>query len=100
MVKLTIKSIKNKYTYKLKDDSNKIYEFNLDFFGLDNNPKVNDIIHISAELLNPRYAGYSSFYTFGNIEDKSGKNNISLNDIDVIKIIIENKEIFLKRLYG
>jgi len=37
--------------------------------------KDGDYIHISAELLNPRYAGYSTSYTFGNLNNKYGKDN-------------------------
>ena len=62
--------------------------------------KVGNFINISAELLNPRYAGYSTNYTFGSLESKYGKDKIKLNDIDVIKIETEDKEIYLKRLYG
>ena len=100
MIELTIKSIRNKYTYTLKDNKDNIYEFNLDFFGIDEFPKENDKISISAELLNPRYSGYSSFYTFGSLKDKSGKEQSLLNEIDKIKVFINNKEILLKRLYG
>ena len=34
------------------------------------------------------------------MESKYGKQGISLNDVDVIKLEKDGKEIFLKRLYG
>lgn len=53
--------------------------------------KVGDYINFSAELLNPRYAGYSTSYTFGSLESKYGKDKIKLNDIDIIKIETDDK---------
>lgn len=59
-----------------------------------------DYICIAEELLNPKYEGYSTSYTFGSLESIYGKENILINDIDIIKVIIDEKEIYLKRLYG
>lgn len=100
MVKLKVESVKDKYVYKLVNDINEEYQFNLEFVDLETLPKENDYIYMSAELLNPRYAGYSTLYTFENLEHKCGKANITLDDIDVIKLVVDNKEIYLKRLYG
>lgn len=55
---------------------------------------------MSEELLNPKYEGFSNIYTFGSLESKYGKENISITDIDVIKVAINKLEIYLKRLYG
>ena len=46
------------------------------------------------------YAGYSTLYAFGNFENPCGRNTINMNSIDIIKLIMKNKEIILKRLYG
>lgn len=99
MIKLKIISQDN-YTYKLEDEKNNKYDLNLEFFDIETTPKVGDYIHISAELLNTKYAGYSTSYTFGKLENEYGKRNISLTDIDVIKVVANNLEIYLKRLYG
>ncbi len=99
MIKLEIDNI-DKYIYKLKDEKNNKYNLNLEFFDIEENPKVGDYIYISAELLNPKLEGYSTNYTFGNLKNKYGKENITLNDIDVIKIATNGLEIYLKRLYG
>lgn len=99
MIKLKIIS-KDNYTYKLEDEKNNKYDLNLEFFDIETTPKVGDYIHISAELLNPKYAGYSTSYTFGKLENEYGKSDISLTDIDVIKVVANNLEIYLKRLYG
>jgi hypothetical protein len=63
-------------------------------------PKVEDVIYINKELLNPKYDGYSTSYTFGNLNSEYGKKDIAMDDIDVIKYVCNDKEIFLKRLYG
>lgn len=99
MKKLIIKNIDNTI-YKLVDDKGLEYELNLEFIGLDKELKINDSIEISMELLNPRSSSYSAFYTFGKLDDITGRSNVSIDDNDVIKLIIDNEEIYMKRLYG
>lgn len=99
MTKLKIVDKKN-YEYKLEDENNNKYKLVLDFLDVKDKPKIGDYIYINEELLNSRYDGYSTRYVFGNLENKYGKENISIDDIDVIKVIIDNLEIYLKRLYG
>lgn len=99
MIKLKITN-KDNYIYNLKDEKENDYILNLEFFDINESIKDGDYIHISAELLNPRYAGYSTSYTFGNLNNKYGKDNFESIDIDVIKIEKNEKEIYLKRIYG
>ena len=99
MVELKIIN-KTNITYDLKDENEKKYELNIEFFDIEETPKIGDKIYISAELLNPRYAGYSTSYTFGNLKSKYGKEEVKLTDIDVIKVVTDKMEIYLKRLYG
>lgn len=99
MVKLKIINIKS-YLYDLKDEKGDKYILNLEFFDLAEKPKAGDYIYMKKELLDPKYDGYSTSYTFGSLESKYGKENITTDDIDVIKIVIDNKQIYLKRLYG
>ena len=99
MVKLKINNISN-YDYELEDMEENKYTLNIEFLDIEEKPKVGDYISISAELLNPRYAGYSTNYTFGSMDSEYGKDNLSPLDIDVIKLEIDKKEILLKRLYG
>lgn len=91
---------KNNFVYELEDDKKMVYSINLQFMDIEEEPENGDYICISNKLLNPRYDGYSTSYTFGNLENKYGKNNISLTDIDVIKVLLKDKEVYLKRLYG
>ncbi len=101
MVKLKIIE-KYKEQYKLIGKDEKIYELTLQFFDITDKeiPDINDYISISAELLNPRYKEYTTFFTFGKLDNICGKPDILLNDIDIIIIEKNNKEIILKRLYG
>ncbi|MBP3502364.1 MAG: hypothetical protein J6K42_02660 [Clostridia bacterium] len=99
MIRLKIKSKKNN-NYILKDEKNNIYNLNFEFFDIEKEPKENDYINISAELLNPQYKEYTTYFSFGSIENICGRKDVTLNDVDVIKIEIEDKEIYLKRLYG
>ena len=98
MIKLEIIN-KDDYIYNLKDEKDNKYDLNLEFLDIAESPKVGDYIYISAQLLNPRYAGYSTSYTFGGLDNKYGREHLSPKDIDVIKVEIDKKEIFLKRLY-
>ena len=99
MVKLKVEN-NNNYEYKLKDENEKEYNINIEFLDTDVIPKDGDYIYLHAELLNPRYDGYSRTYTFGLMTSAYGRNDLELNDIDIIKIEAGKKTIYLKRLYG
>ncbi len=99
MVRLKILEIDD-FIYKLEDEQNKTYTMNLEFFDIDEELKVGDYINISPKLLDIRYEGYSTNYTFGSVDSEYGKKFITPDDIDLIKLEINQKEIFLKRLYG
>ena len=88
MIKTEIISINN-YDYILSDGNNN-YNLNLEFYNLDNKLNIGDIIYIPSKLLVK-----NGVYTYGKIKDKKYKN------IDeYIKIISNNKEIYLQRYYG
>jgi len=91
---------KNNYEYFLQDEQEKNYQINLEFMELENRLKTGDYIYINDELLNEKYEGFSTWYTFGKLTNKYGKDNILKDDIDVIKVVIDGLEIYLKRLYG
>ena len=99
MTKLKISNIYG-YEYNLKDEEEHNYIINMDFFDIEEKPKIGDYIYINKELLDPKYDGYCTSYTFGSLENKYGKENITIDDIDVIKVVLDKIEIYLKRLYG
>ena len=90
----------NNYDYTLKDKEGNLYELNIEFQGLKEMPQVNDIIYISEKLLDKKYKEYSNTYTYGNIDDKSGRDISKENEIDLIVLETKNQKIYLKRLYG
>lgn len=99
MVELKIVNIDG-YEYNLKDENENNYIMNLEFLDLGKEIKIGDYICINKELLNSKYEGYSTSYTFGSLESRYGKENISIDDADIIKIVLGETEIYLKRLYG
>ena len=88
MIKTEIISINN-YDYILSDGNNK-YNLNLEFYDLDNKVNIGDIIYIPKKLLKNNVV-----YTYGKINDNK-KENIN----EYLKIISNNKEIYLQRYYG
>lgn len=99
MVKLKIIK-KDNYLYTLEDDNNVTYNFELEFLDVSENPQIGECIWVNEQLINSKYGGYSLSYIFGSLKNKYGKENIQMDDIDVIKLILDDKEIYLKRLYG
>ena len=99
MVKLKIINI-NSPIYILESKNGNSYTLNLQFFDIEDSPKMNDYIFISEQLLNPEYIEYSTNYVFGGLESPCGRKVHSREDIDVIKLVVEEKEYYLKRLYG
>jgi len=90
----------NRYVYKLYDEEKREYIINIEFLDIEETPQKGDVIYINKELLNPKHDGYSTSFTFGNLDNKYGRENILIDDIDVIKVVKNEKEIYLKRLYG
>lgn len=99
MIKLEVVKIDN-YLYELKDENNVTYNLNLEFLDFEEPLQIGNQISMNSRLLDPEYEEYSTSYTFGNLDNKYGKENLTIDDIDVIKIIKDDKEIYLKRLYG
>ncbi len=95
MKKLEINKIDN-YQYELKDINNKIYHFNIEFYNLEKNPKIGDYIYISEKLLQEEY----SLLSFDTLDSKYGRNIKNEEDEDLVILLIDNKKIYLKRVYG
>lgn len=95
MIKLKIDKINN-FTYHLKDYNNKEYKFNLEFLDIEETPQIDDLIIINKDLLKEN----KHLLSFGPLDSKYGRKIESNKDKDIIILIINNKEIPLKRLYG
>ena len=50
MIKVIITEIDG-YNYTLKDNKEKSYKINIEFYGLSSNPTINDVIYINEKLL-------------------------------------------------
>ena len=87
MKKVKITNINN-YVVTFKDTDDKEYKKNIEF--QDTEISEGDIIYISEEILDE-----DNIYTYGPLTNLE---NIELDD--VIKIIKDDKEIYLQRYYG
>lgn len=82
---------KDKYDYTLEGNNGKIYTLNIEFYGLEEDPKINDYIYMSDKILKEK-----NLFSFGIINN----NNINIKEEDLIKIVSDNKEYYLQRYYG
>lgn len=93
--KLIIEKIEG-IKYSLIDDKNVKYNLTLEFHDLENPIKEKNIIYINEETLkNP-----NTLYSFGSLSSKYGKVVTPKDYEDLLILIVDNKEIYLKRLYG
>ena len=99
MEKLKIFNIENNL-YKLIDKNKNEYEFNLTFYDLEDKLNVGDYIYLNKELLNPSYKEYSTTYFFGPLDEQYGREIQTKDDIDLMKVKIKDKTIYLKRFFG
>ena len=95
MKKLKINKIDN-YQYELKDMNDKIYHFNIEFYNLEKELKIEDYIYISEKLLQEKY----SVLSFDTLDSKYGRNIETEEDEDLAILLIDNEKIYLKRVYG
>lgn len=94
MIKLKIIKVDEEFDYYLIDNTNKKYHLNMEFYGLDNRPKVNDYIYLSKILLDE-----NNLYNFGVIDGQYSK-NVDVNEKEIIKIVSGDREYYLQRYYG
>ena len=95
MIKLMIEKIdKNNYFLKDKDDNK--YRFHIQFYDLDKNPEVGDVLYVNEKLLDSG----SYLFSFGPLISKFGKNMTSTKDPDLIVLAMGDEKKYLKRYYG
>ena len=93
MIELRIIKIDG-YNYYLVDKNKKMYNLNIEFYDVDKNPSINDLIYINEKMLSERVL------SFGSIKGIYGRNIESELDEDILVIKIGDEYIFLKRYYG
>lgn len=94
MIKLVIEDI-NDFNYVVSDIDKK-YNFMFEFHDVDNNPKVGDYMYVNEGLLREE----NSFFCFGKLDSKYGHDIEKIDDKELLVLVIDNKKIYLKRLYG
>ena len=95
MIKLIIENIVE-YDYSLKDKDNNKYRFNIQFYDLDNKPKVGDSLFVHEKLLDD----VNYVFSFGPIDGEYGRDIMSSNDSDIVVLVMGNEKIYLKKYYG
>lgn len=93
MKKLKILKINNG-KYDLKDDKNFEYQIYINFYDMEFDLIIDDIIYISDELLKEK------ILSFGELNSNYGRELNFNNNVDIIMIKHREKKIYLKRLYG
>ena len=96
MVRLIIKSTLN-YNYILVDNNDREYNVNIEFYGLQELPVVGDYLYVDETMLNEIN---NNVVSFGPIDEKYGKDVISIDDSEVICLVHGNNSVYLKRFYG
>lgn len=96
--KLTIKNI-NDFIYELENESHNKIKLKIQFF--DYKPEIGDKIYILDSFLKDIK---DNLISFGNLDNKTGKNLKEIEKKEILKetIILKknNEKIYLKRLYG
>lgn len=96
MIELVIKDISG-YNYYLIDKNGYEYNLNIEFYDLENKPKINDKIYMNKSLLSKPI---NQTLSFGSLVGNYGRKITSSDDEDIIILKRNDKNIYLKRFYG
>ena len=80
----------NNYNYLLNTEEGEVFFINIDFIDVDKKPGVGDYIFLPDNILNNK-----NIYTYGKVI-----NDINTKEEDMIKVIVDDQEIYLERYYG
>lgn len=86
MRKVKVTHIENQYLFTLEDSDHKIYKKNMEF--CDTTINIGDYIYIHHDVLDE-----PNIYTYGPLLENA-------NVDDLIKIVKNDKDIYLQRYYG
>lgn len=96
MIRLRIKEI-NKSLYVLEDINNNVYELTIYFYDINDKAQVNDYLYMQEKLLSKIN---HSIISLGVLDSIYGKVIEEITDEDLVILITNNKNIYLKRYYG
>lgn len=92
---LRIKQINEFNEYILQDiDSKKEYRLILEFCGI--SPKVDDILSLNKNLVDPKSKLYIQSYAFERLDNDED----NLDEVDFAGLVTDDKKYRLKRIYG
>lgn len=95
LIKVRIEKI-DKFHYMLQDKDGKMYHMNLEFYGLEEKVEEGDFLYIGEKYLIDNHV----LYSFGPLDGIYGKEITEEEDEEVIVLIKNNQNIYLKRYYG
>lgn len=96
MIRLRIKEINNSL-YVLEDINNNVYELTIYFYDINDKAQVNDYLYMQEKLLSKIN---HSIISLGVLDSMYGKVIEEITDEDLVILITNNKNIYLKRYYG
>lgn len=96
MIRLKIKEINNSL-YVLEDINNNVYELTIYFYDINDKAQVNDYLYMQEKLLSKIN---HSIISLGVLDSIYGKVIEEITDEDLVILITNNKNIYLKRYYG
>lgn len=94
MKKILINKIDN-YVYYLLDEKNIEYKLQLEFYDINNLPKIGDYLYVNEKLLNEQI-----LLSFGLINSQDGKDINLLKDEEILVWVGNYDKIYFKRYYG
>ncbi len=95
MIKLVIKKIDGN-NYFLNDEDDNEYRFHIQFYDLDKEVQIGDRLFVNKRLLeSPTY-----LFSFGPLVSDYGRKVLSIEDPDLVALVIGDEKIYLKRYYG
>lgn len=95
MIKLVIDSI-NGYIYGFKDKNNKVYQYNIQFYDLDVIPEIGDAIFVNEGFLELE----NTMLSYGAMDGEYGRDITRATDDDLLVLLVNGENIYLKRFYG
>ena len=93
MIRLILTNNDN-FLYNFIDEKGNTYTKDIEFIDVDK-PNIGNFVYMSDVLLHS-----NDLLSFGSLDSNYGRPNLDLDDVDIIKVVDGDKEIYLKRLYG
>ena len=100
MVKLQVVKINERKITLLRESTNEIFEFEMQFFDLKTPVQLGNVVCVHKELLDPNFEEYSQAYYFGDINAPYGRKFNGVDDLEAIIVQQGDETTVLKRFFG